>query len=62
MKTPIVKLTLLGGLLLLGACSADSKLFDNNCTGHAMVENPNYCSGTLHPNAGPWANDANKAG
>ena len=61
-QTTIVKLTLLGALLLLGACSSDGKLFDNNCTGHATFENPAYCTGTLHPNAGPWANGANKAG
>lgn len=55
MKKTTVLIALLGGLLLLGACSSDSKIFDNNCTGNAMVENPDYCTGTLHPNAGPWA-------
>jgi hypothetical protein len=48
-------LALVGGMLALGGC-ADSKIFDNNCTGNAMIENPQYCTDTLHPNAGPWAN------
>jgi len=42
--------------LLLGACdNASSTFFDNNCSGNAAIENPDYCTGTLHPNAGPWA-------
>jgi hypothetical protein len=51
-----MKLAVLGGLLLLGACDpSSSKLFDGNCSGNAMIQNPEYCTGTLHPNAGPYS-------
>jgi hypothetical protein len=36
------------GLLALGGCTEM-----NNCTGNGF-ENPEYCTGTLHPNAGPY--------
>ena len=48
----------LGGLLLLGGCFTNSKIFDNNCTNNGMIENPQFCTGTLHPNAGPWSGGA----
>ena len=53
-RKTLIHAAMLGTLLLLGACT-DSKVFDNNCSGNAMIENPDYCTGTLHPNAGPWA-------
>ena len=42
------------GVLALGACTTM-----NNCTGNGF-ENAEYCTGTLHPNAGPyaWHNEA----
>jgi len=59
MRKFLVSLATLGGLLLLGACDpATSTMFDNNCTANAGVENPPYCTGTLHPNAGPYSNRA----
>ena len=36
-------------LLALGGCTTM-----NNCTGNGF-ENPDYCTNTLHPNAGPYA-------
>ena len=56
MRKAFIHLTVLGSLLLLSACAAGSGLFDNNCTGTHGIVNPDYCTGTLHPNAGPWAN------
>src|SRR3954447_22379753 len=44
----VLPLALLGGLLV-SACTGT-----NNCTGNGW-ENPDYCTGTLHPNAGPYA-------
>ena len=41
-------------LLLLAACS-ESRLFDTNCSGNGMITNGGYCTGTLHPYAGPWS-------
>jgi hypothetical protein len=56
MRKILVSLATLAGLLLLGACDhASSSIFDNNCTGNGAIENPDYCTGTLHPNAGPYA-------
>ena len=49
MKKTIIQLTLLGTLLLLGACTSM-----NNCSGNGYA-NAEYCTGTLHPNAGPYA-------
>ena len=42
------------GVLALGGCTTM-----NNCTGNGF-ENAEYCTGTLHPNAGPyaWHNEA----
>jgi hypothetical protein len=52
---------MLGSLALLAACdSASSTIFDNNCSGNGAIENPDYCTGTLHPNAGPYTNDMRK--
>ncbi|HEX9448011.1 MAG TPA: hypothetical protein VF920_08520 [Dongiaceae bacterium] len=56
MKTSRLTLTLMAALLLLTACESSSRLFDNNCTGNGMIQNPGYCSSVLHPNAGPYAN------
>ena len=62
MRKKLVKLTILGGLIsLLGACDfASSRMFDNNCSGNASVQNPNYCSDTFHPNAGPFTGNTEK--
>ena len=49
MRHKAIRLALLGSLLLLGACTSM-----NNCTGNGYAS-PEYCTGTLHPNAGPWA-------
>jgi hypothetical protein len=44
------------GLLALSACDhSSSHLFDGNCSGNGGIENSEYCLGTLHPNAGPYA-------
>ena len=52
----LIHVAMLGSLALLAACdNASSTIFDNNCSGNAMISNPDYCTGTLHPNAGPWA-------
>jgi len=59
MRKTILALTapmvVLGGLLLLNACTGM-----NNCSGNGF-ENPDYCTGTLHPNAGPYAGPEKKA-
>lgn len=53
LATPTV---LLGSLLLLGACDhSSSHIFDGNCSGNGAIENPDYCTGVLHPNAGPYS-------
>jgi hypothetical protein len=49
MHKMLISLATLGTLLLLGACTSM-----NNCTGNGF-ENPEYCTETLHPNAGPYA-------
>ena len=49
MRKILVSMATLAGLMLLGACTEM-----NNCTGNGF-ENPEYCTGTLHPNAGPYA-------
>jgi hypothetical protein len=55
-RKTLIQAAMLGTLLALGACdNASSTLFDNNCSGNAMIQNPDYCTGTLHPNAGPWS-------
>jgi hypothetical protein len=56
MRKTLIHVALLGSLALLAACdNASSTIFDNNCSGNGAIENPDYCTGTLHPNAGPWA-------
>ena len=55
MAKAFIQMMVLGGLLLLGACTAGKGIFDNSCTGTGGIVNPDYCTGTLHPNAGPWA-------
>jgi hypothetical protein len=54
MKKTLIKMAVLSGLLLMGAC-ADSMVFDNNCSGNGFIKNPTYCTTLFHPNAGPWA-------
>ncbi|MET1028130.1 MAG: hypothetical protein ABWY00_13245 [Dongiaceae bacterium] len=54
MHKTLINLAVLGSLLLLGAC-AGSKIFDTNCSGNGVIENPDYCTKSLHPVAGPWA-------
>jgi len=49
MRKMFLTLAALFTLALLGACTEM-----NNCTGNGF-ENPEYCTGTLHPNAGPYA-------
>ena len=49
MRKIVLPLVTLAGLLLLGACTSW-----NNCSGNSFA-NPDYCTGTLHPNAGPYA-------
>lgn len=48
------QLILVASLLLLTAC-AESRIFDTNCSGNGWISNPGYCTGTLHPYAGPWS-------
>ena len=55
MKKTTPLLALIAALLLGGCDAATSSVFDNNCSGNAMIANPDYCTGTLHPNAGPWS-------
>lgn len=54
MRKTFIHLTVLGSMLLLSAC-AGSMIFDTNCSGNGAIQNPDYCTKTLHPNAGPWA-------
>ena len=49
MRKLLVSLAILGGLLLTGGCTSL-----NNCSGNGYA-NAEYCTGTLHPNAGPYA-------
>jgi hypothetical protein len=44
----ILCLAALGVLAITGCTSM------NNCSGNGWA-NPDYCTGTLHPNAGPYA-------
>jgi hypothetical protein len=56
MKKSLLMLTAMGMLLMTAACDfSSSRVFDNNCSGNAMIENPGYCTGNFHPNAGPYA-------
>ena len=54
MRKTILCLVTLGGLFLLGACTQL-----NSCTGNGYLS-PEYCTGTLHPNAGPYGTVHNK--
>ena len=54
MRKTLIQIAVLGTMLLLGACS-EGTMFDTNCSGNGAIKNPDYCTGTLHPNAGPWA-------
>jgi len=49
MRKLLLTLAALAGLMATGACTEM-----NNCSGNGF-ENPEYCTGTLHPNAGPYA-------
>ena len=53
MRKLIVTLAIFGGLLLTGACTTM-----NNCSGNGYA-NAEYCTGTLPPNAGPYAHSNN---
>lgn len=56
MKKSRLTLTVMAALLLLAACDFSSnRMIDNNCTGNGMIKNPAYCTGVLHPNAGPYS-------
>jgi hypothetical protein len=55
----LIRLAVASSLLLIGACSGHSKVFDTTCTGTGMIANPPYCTNTLHPVAGPWAAQKN---
>ena len=57
MRKKILTLAVLGGALLLAGCAEDLRgaqnlMVDNNCSGNGH-QNDNYCTGTLHPIAGP---------
>jgi outer membrane protein assembly factor BamE (lipoprotein component of BamABCDE complex) len=57
MKKSRLTLTVMAALLLLAACDFSSnRMVDNNCScsGNGMIKNPAYCTGVLHPNAGPY--------
>ena len=49
MRKMLLSLTALAALLALGACTSM-----NNCSGNGYA-NAQYCTGTLHPHAGPYA-------
>jgi len=49
MRKIVLSLAALAGLALLGGCTSW-----NNCSGNGFA-NKDYCTGTLHPNAGPYA-------
>jgi hypothetical protein len=49
MRRILLSFIALAGLLTLGACTSL-----NNCSGNGFA-NAEYCTGTLHPNAGPYA-------
>jgi hypothetical protein len=55
MKKSLLMLTAMGLLLVVAACDSSSRIFDNNCSGNSMIENPGYCTGNFHANAGPFA-------
>jgi hypothetical protein len=55
MKKSLLMLTAMGMLLMATACDSSSRIFDNNCSGNSMIENPAYCTGSFHANAGPYA-------
>jgi hypothetical protein len=48
MRTLILCLAAVSVLAITGCTSL------NNCSGNGYA-NPDYCTGTLHPNAGPYA-------
>lgn len=50
----LTQLVIVASLLVLSAC-AESRIFDTNCSGNGMITNAGYCTGTLHPYAGPWS-------
>lgn len=50
-----IQLALIAGLLMLGACTSTSRIFDNNCSGNGGISSADYCTETLKPYAGPWA-------
>lgn len=51
-----IKLALCAGVLMLAAaCTSESSLFDNNCSGNGGIASDDYCYNTLQPYAGPWS-------
>jgi len=57
MHKKILTLAILGGALMLAGCAEDLRgaqnlMVDNNCSGDGH-QNDSYCTGTLHPIAGP---------
>ena len=56
MRKLLLSFATLAALLALGACDhSSSHIFDGNCSGDGAIENPDWGTGTLHPNAGPYA-------
>jgi hypothetical protein len=55
MRTLILCLAAISVLAITGCTSL------NNCSGNGYA-NPGYCTGTLHPNAGPYAGGMMHAG
>jgi hypothetical protein len=57
MRQKILTLAALGGALLLAGCAEDLRdsqnlMVDNNCSGNGKG-NESWCTGVLHPVAGP---------
>jgi hypothetical protein len=58
MRKKILTLAMLGGAMLLAGCADDLRgqqnlMVDNNCSGNGH-QNESYCTGSLHPYAGPY--------
>jgi hypothetical protein len=57
MHRKILTLAVLGGAVMMAGCAEDLRgaqnlMADNNCSGNGAV-NGAYCTGVLHPVAGP---------
>lgn len=58
MMKKILTLAVLGGAMMMAGCTEDMRgspnlMVDNNCSGNGH-EYDAYCTGTLHPVAGPY--------